>query len=215
VLARLDIDEVDGVLADLGVSSHQLDIADRGFSFRADGPIDMRMNPNQPVSAADLVNTWDAEALADVIWRYGEERRSRAIARAIVQDRPWHGTMALAALVARIVGRSGKKHPATRTFQALRIAVNDELGQIEALLPQAVDHLRPTGRLAVITFHSLEDRIVKRFMVHESGRDAPRDAWGNRLGNPRLARPQRSVTPAPDDPNPRSRSARLRVAVRS
>jgi 16S rRNA (cytosine1402-N4)-methyltransferase len=183
VLDRLGHGQVDGVLADLGVSSPQLDEAARGFSFREAGPIDMRMDPDAPVSAADLVNGWSEGDLADVIWRYGEEKRSRAVAKAIVAGRPWKDTRALAEAIAKVVGRgAGRIHPATRTFQGIRIAVNDELGEVERMLPQAVARLAPGGRLAVI-------RTIR-------------------------LREVRDVAPAPDDPNPRARSARLRTATR-
>jgi 16S rRNA (cytosine1402-N4)-methyltransferase len=206
--------QVDGVLADLGVSSPQLDDGGRGFSFSESGPIDMRMDPDAPVRAADLVNQWSEKELADIIYEYGEERHSRRVARAIVAGRPWSDTRTLASAVARAVGRSkGRIHPATRTFQALRIAVNDELGELRALLPVAVERLRAGGRLGVVSFHSLEDRIVKQFIARESGRTAERDPWGNPVGPVRLAA-QAPITPSSDDPNPRARSARLRTAVR-
>ncbi|NJO04337.1 MAG: 16S rRNA (cytosine(1402)-N(4))-methyltransferase RsmH [Chloroflexaceae bacterium] len=213
---------VDGILFDLGVSSHQLDTATRGFSFLAEGPLDMRLDPTAETTAADLVNTLDEQALADTIYRYGEERLSRRIARRIVEQRqqqPISTTTELAALVARAVGGRGTKrgpgaiHPATRTFQALRIAVNRELAQLEAVLPQAVRLLRPGGRLAVISFHSLEDRIVKQFFRDESG-------YG---GNEAPDRPvtlqiitKKPVEAGEDETrtNPRSRSAKLRVAER-
>lgn len=221
VLDSIGVIAVDGVLADLGVSSLQLDTPSRGFSFRAAGPVDMRMDTSAGQSAADLVQNWDEAELASCIFAYGEERHSRRIARAIVQGRPWHDTLALADAIAACIpasekrgGSSSRIHPATRTFQALRIAVNDELGELERLLPAAVDLLRPGGRLAIISFHSLEDRIVKRFIARESGRGAERDPFGNPMSEPRLLMP-RSVTPAPQDPNPRSRSARLRTATRS
>ncbi|MFT4625241.1 MAG: 16S rRNA (cytosine1402-N4)-methyltransferase [Myxococcota bacterium] len=213
-LTALEITRVDGVLADLGVSSHQLDTADRGFSFRRGGPIDMRMDPSAPLSAAEIVNGWDEQEIADVIFRYGEERRSRRVARAIVAGRPWHDTVALAGAVASAVGRgSGRIHPATRTFQAIRIAVNDELGELERLLPAVLNRLNPCGRLAIITFQSLDDRICKRFLAHHAGRNAPRDPYGNPLEPPslRLFPPRTAPT---SDPNPRARSARLRSAER-
>ncbi|MBW1877346.1 MAG: 16S rRNA (cytosine(1402)-N(4))-methyltransferase RsmH [Deltaproteobacteria bacterium] len=214
VLDDSGLDLVDGVLADVGVSSPQLDDGARGFSFSRTGPIDMRMDPDGKVCAADLVNHWSAEDLAEVIRRFGEERHARRVARTIVAGRPWNDTRALADTVAKAVGRvKGRIHPATRTFQALRIAVNNELGELRALLPVAVERLRPGGRLAVVSFHSLEDRIVKQFIARETGRTAERDPWGNPIGPVRLvARPP--VTPASDDPNPRARSARLRTAVR-
>jgi 16S rRNA (cytosine1402-N4)-methyltransferase len=215
----LGFGQVDGVLMDLGLSSRQLADADRGFSFSQDGPLDMRMNCSQGQTAADLVNRLPETDLADLLWRYGEERRSRRIARAIVAARPLTTTGQLADLVAQTVGRREKIHPATRTFQALRIAVNDELEALGEALPQARGLLRPGGRLAVIAFHSLEDRLVKRFYQQEA-----RDC---------LCPPQvpvcvcehsatlKVLTPRPVRPsddeiarNPRSRSARLRVAER-
>jgi 16S rRNA (cytosine1402-N4)-methyltransferase len=213
VLAGLGLDGVDGVLADLGVSSPQLDQPERGFSFRTPGPIDMRMDPTAGVSAAELVNSADQDELADWIYLYGEERAARRVARAIVAGRPWADTATLAAAIAEVVGRGSGIHPATRTFQALRIVVNDELGEIRRLLPAAVDLLRPDGRLAIIAFHSLEDRIVKHYFQEQSGRTAPRDPFGNPVGPLRL-RLLPPVAPSPSDPNPRARSARLRAAVR-
>jgi 16S rRNA (cytosine1402-N4)-methyltransferase len=166
-------DQVDGVLLDIGVSSPQLDVAERGFSFGQDAPLDMRMDPTQGLTAADLVNTLPEDELADVIYRYGEERASRRIAKRIAERRrsaPITNTTELAELVVRAVGgrKDERIHPATRTFQALRIAVNDELGALEEALPAATELLAIDGRLAVITFHSLEDRIVKEFMRRES-----------------------------------------------
>ena len=166
---------VDGILLDLGLSSLQLADSDRGFSFLADGPLDMRFDPTSSgPRAADLVNRLSAEELADILYHYGEERQSRRIASAIVAARPIHTTGELVDVVKRAVGgrhgraRRGRLHPATLTFQALRIAVNEELAALKRALPQAVDLLSPGGRLAVIAFHSLEDRIVKRFMRRES-----------------------------------------------
>ncbi len=204
----------DGILLDLGVSSPQLDWAERGFSFSMDGPLDMRLDPTKGSTAADLVNTLDEQQLAEIIFRYGEERGSRKIARLIVERRKhaaFERTADLAGLVARAVGRGGREriHPATRTFQALRIAVNAELEQLEIALPQAVDLLYSGGRLAVISFHSLEDRIVKHFFRAVSG------YGGN--ANPEPAR-VRIITKKPIEAdaeelavNPRSRSAKLRV----
>jgi 16S rRNA (cytosine1402-N4)-methyltransferase len=211
---------VDGVLADLGVSSIQLDTPSRGFSFRAAGPVDMRMDTSAGHRASDLVNHWDEGQLAACISEYGEERFARRVARAIVQGRPWSDTMVLADAIARAIpaasrnsGGSSRIHPATRTFQALRIAVNDELGELERLLPSALSRLRLGGRLAIITFHSLEDRVVKRFIARESGRGTERDPFGHPVTEARLSDAQ-SITPAADDPNPRARSARLRAATR-
>ncbi len=219
VAGALGFEQVDGVLLDLGLSSRQLADGSRGFSFSQDGPLDMRFDPAQKLSAADLVNGLPEEDLADLLWRYGEERFARRIARAIVAARPVMTTGHLAQVVARTVGYREKIHPATRTFQALRIAVNDELTALAQALPQARDLLRPGGRLAVISFHSLEDRLVKRFFQDEA-RDClcppemPVCVCGHRaslrLVNRRPIRPgdQEVAT------NPRSRSARLRIAER-
>ena len=208
---------VDGILLDLGVSSYQLETAARGFSFAADGPLDMRLDPGSGPSAADLVNQLDEQELADVIYRYGEERGSRRIARLIVERRrqaPITTTGELAALVQRAIGRGRREriHPATRTFQALRIAVNQELAQLEAALPQAVALLRPGGRLAVISFHSLEDRIVKQFFRAESGYGAAELQHLPRLTV--LTRKPIVADAAECAANPRARSAKLRVAER-
>ncbi len=167
-LARLGWDSVDGILLDLGASSMQFDSPGRGFSFQLDGPLDMRFDPASPLTAAEIVNDWPENDLADVLYRYGEEPASRRIARAIVRARPVHGTRELAAIVEKTLGRRSAHHPATQTFQALRIAVNDELGAVERVLPQAVRALAPGGRLAVVTFHSLEDRLVKEYFRRES-----------------------------------------------
>jgi len=211
---------LDGVLFDLGVSSPQLDEPSRGFSFQADGPLDMRMDPTRGSSAADwLAGASDAE-IADVLWQLGEERMSRRIARAIVSARdaaPLKTTRQLADLVAKTIGhRERNKHPATRTFQALRIFINDELGQLERGLEAATSRLKPGGRLAVISFHSLEDRVVKQFI---RGAEAPRVRRG-------LPQPETAPSPlvaigkaifaseSEVEANPRARSAVLRVAER-
>ncbi|RLC85807.1 MAG: 16S rRNA (cytosine(1402)-N(4))-methyltransferase [Chloroflexi bacterium] len=211
---------VEGVLFDLGFSSLQIAAAERGFAFRLAGPLDMRFDPTAAgPTAADLVNTLPEAELANLLWRYGEEPRSRRIARAIVAARPLESTGELAEIVAAAVGHSrGRRiHPATRVFQALRIAVNRELESLEAVLPQAVEVLRPGGRLAVITFHSLEDRIVKRFFKQEARGcicppEAPICTCGHqpalRLVNRKPLRPSAEELAA----NPRSRSAKLRVA---
>lgn len=212
-------DQVDGIVVDLGLSSDQLELETRGFALMAAGPLDMRFDPNQEVSAAQLVNTLPESELADLIYRYGEERLSRRIARAIVQARPLDSTTQLAQIIERSVGRRGRLHPATRTFQALRIAVNDELGALTAMLPQAVSLLRPGGRLAIISFHSLEDRVVKQFLQRES-RDClcPPEVLICQCGHQASIR---LVTRKPVEPsteeitrNVRSRSAKLRVAER-
>jgi 16S rRNA (cytosine1402-N4)-methyltransferase len=208
---------VHGVLFDLGISSMQLAGA-RGFSFQTESPLDMRFNPDQGLTAAEIVNGYDERDLADVIWRYGEESASRRLARAIVRARPVATTTELASVITHAVGRPrGRIHPATRTFQALRIAVNDELGALEDALGQARDVLGRGGRLVVISFHSLEDRIVKQFMQRES-RDCicppeqPTCICGHRATLKIVTK--RSVTPAAAEiaANPRSRSARLRAA---
>ncbi|MGE3918980.1 MAG: 16S rRNA (cytosine(1402)-N(4))-methyltransferase RsmH [Hyphomicrobiaceae bacterium] len=217
---------VDGVVLDIGVSSMQLDEADRGFSFQADGPLDMRMERAGP-SAADLVNDLDEAALADILFLLGEERQSRRVARTIVKARGAariESTRQLAAIVERALGRrhDDDRHPATRTFQGLRIAVNDELGELARGLSAAETLLAPGGRLAVVTFHSLEDRIVKRFLARRSGRTAaasrhaPPVAGAEpppsfQLVNHRPATPGAAELAA----NPRSRSAKLRAAVRT
>jgi len=217
---------VDGVLLDVGVSSMQIDESSRGFSFQADGPLDMRMGGEGP-TAADVVNTWDDARLADILYRFGEERRSRAIARAIVkarEERPFARTSELADLVSRVLGRkwNDRQHPATRTFQALRIFVNDELGELARGLAAAERCLGPGGRLAVIAFHSLEDRIVKRFLSARAGREPhgsrhlPGDAEPRRPESFRIIN-HRPLTSSQEEiaANPRARSARLRVAERT
>lgn len=208
----------EGIVADLGLSSRQLAAGERGFSFQEEGPLDMRLDrETQRVTAADLVNGLSEGELADLFYRYGEERRSRRIARAVVRQRPLYTTLALAEVVARAVGQRERIHPATRVFLALRIAVNDELGALERMLPQAIDVLAEGGRLAVIAFHSLEDRIVKEFFRREArGCICPASAPVCTCGHePRLRlitrRPIRP-TAAEREANVRSRSARLRVA---
>lgn len=220
VAAVLDFKNVDAILLDLGISSRQLDNPERGFSFREKGPLDMRMDPGQRQTAADLVNDLDMEELARVLWLYGEERHSRRIARAIVAARPIQTTEELATLVEATIGRREKIHPATRTFQALRIATNHELEALDQALPQARDLLRPGGRLAVISFHSLEDRIVKRFFQQEARDcicpvDAPICTCGHRASLRIITRKPARPTQAEINRNPRSRSARLRIAERT
>lgn len=219
VAAAYGFAPVDGILLDLGVSSFQLQTPERGFSFGAAGPLDMRFDPEQPLSAADIVNEWDEQSLADVIYRYGEEPRSRRIARYLVKHRPFFTTAQLAEAIEKAVGgrRGARIHPATRTFQALRIVVNRELEQLENVLPQALRLLRPGGRLAVITFHSLEDRIVKHWMLAEARADVsgPNSTEGERQCQPTLRiLTKKPVTPTAEEiqRNPRSRSAKLRVA---
>ena len=212
----------DGVLLDLGVSSPQLDSPERGFSFQHDGPLDMRMDTRQLLAAADLVNGASADELAKIFWEYGGERESRRLAKAIVHDRArrkFETTRQLAELIEKILPRTGKKtHPATKVFQALRIAVNDEIGSLKLGLEAAVKILKPGGRLAVITFHSLEDRVVKEF-----GRERTRRyTFTGDVDVPELRQPQepdlkcvtrRAIKPGMVEvnENPRSRSAQLRV----
>ncbi len=221
---------VDGVVLDIGVSSMQIDQPDRGFSFQSDGPLDMRMSqtgPHAGASAADIVNTLDADPLADILFQFGEERRSRHIARAIVMDRaktPFTRTKQLADLICRVLKtpKIDGRHSATRTFQALRIYVNDELGELRRGLEAAERILKPGGRLVVVTFHSLEDRIVKDFFRTRAGRTPQ----GSRHGPiPTQSGPAptfeldvaRAIPPSDDECalNPRARSARLRWGVRT
>jgi 16S rRNA (cytosine1402-N4)-methyltransferase len=212
----------DGVLLDLGVSSPQLDVADRGFSFQQDGPLDMRMDIRQSLTAADIVNQSGAEELAGIFWELGDETQSRRFARAIENDRrqrPFTTTAQLAGLIERLAPRHGKRtHPATKVFQALRLAVNDEIGSLKRGLVAALQVLKPGGRLAVITFHSLEDRVTKEF-----GRERARDyEFDGPVDDPHLRRPRqpelalvqrKAIKPGEAElaENPRSRSAQLRV----
>jgi 16S rRNA (cytosine1402-N4)-methyltransferase len=222
---RLGVDAVDGIVLDIGVSSMQLDEAARGFSLRFDAPLDMRMGGSGR-SAADILRDEDEATIADILFHYGEERASRRIARAIVADRetkPYTSTLELAGMIARVApARRGElTHPATRAFQALRIAVNDELGELVHGLSAAERLLMPGGRLVVVTFHSLEDRIVKQFLATRSGRGR---AASRRLpGEPAEAEPTFEVrrgqpieaSEAEISANPRSRSAKLRFGVRT
>ena len=210
--------QVNGVLLDLGVSSYQIETPEQGFSFRYDAPLDMRFDPAASPSAADVVNTLDEKALADILYTYGEERKSRRIARAIVAARPITTTAALAEVVSRAAGgrRGNRLHPATRTFQALRIYVNDELKALEEVLPQALDLLVPGGVLIVISFHSLEDRIVKQYLRRESQDcicppELPTCQCGHKAQLEELHRKGLTPSPAELERNPRSRSARLRA----
>jgi len=230
-LNQLSIDQVDGILADLGVSSLQLERAERGFSFQQEGPLDMRMDRRQQLTAADLVNTLSEEKLADIIYQFGEERLARRIARAIVRERERHSiemTTQLANIVLRACGglKRGRIHPATRPFQALRIAVNDELKDLDTFVEVAIDVLKPGGRLAVISFHSLEDRILKRAFNLSAGqcqcpsRLAILEVESPVTGCPRCGAKRRVeiLTRKPVKPsvaevamNPRARSAKLRA----
>jgi 16S rRNA (cytosine1402-N4)-methyltransferase len=222
---RLGEKSADGVALDLGVSSMQLDEAERGFSFMRDGPLDMRMGGEGP-TAADLVNTLEHPELARTLWLYGEEKQSRRVATAIVRRRaeqPFERTLDLAEVVERALGgrKGAKVHPATRTFQALRIAVNEELSELEAGLEAAEKVLKAGGRLAVVTFHSLEDRIVKAFFAERAGRlpggsrHAPPTAKGPEPTFVLMFNGARSPSDAETAANPRARSAKLRAAIRT
>jgi 16S rRNA (cytosine1402-N4)-methyltransferase len=216
-LAELGWVSVDGILLDLGASSMQFDSPERGFSFLADGPLDMRFDPSNPLTAAEIVNEWPDQELADLLFRFGEEPAARRITRAIVAGRPVGGTRQLAAIIERVQPRRGPHHPATQTFQALRIAVNDELESVEKILPLAVQALGPGGRLAVISFHSLEDRLVKEYFHHES-KDCvcpPRQpicTCGHKASIKEITRRPITPTEAEINQNSRARSAKLRVA---
>ena len=225
LLGDQGVDRVDGIVLDIGVSSMQLGDPARGFSFMADGPLDMRMSRTGP-TAAEVVNHYEQAELARIIASYGEERRARAIARAIVaarEEAPITTTAELVALIERVMGRPRPDmiHPATRTFQALRIHVNDELGELEHALEASESLLNPGGRLVIVAFHSLEDRIVKRFLTERTGR-AARPSRHAPAAGPDLARTFEPITKGALRPtqeecelNPRARSARLRAAVRT
>jgi 16S rRNA (cytosine1402-N4)-methyltransferase len=222
VLANYNITKVDGVLLDLGVSSFQLDIEDRGFSFHDDARLDMRMNRHHKLSAWDVVNNYDQADLTRILYQYGEEKYASSIARRIIkarQDRSIDTTLELVELIKSAVPPKYRreKHPARKTFQALRIEVNDELGAVEAVLPQAVDLLRKGGRLCVITFHSLEDRLVKRFMQWEARQcicppELPICTCNHQARLEIITR--KPILPSAEEcqSNPRARSAKLRVA---
>ena len=196
------VEEFNGIIADLGVSSPQFDVAERGFSFRHTAPLDMRMNLQQSLMAADIINHWDQNSLANLFYQYGEERRSRSIARRLVQQRPFNTTTELAEAIAQCFSpkqRYGRIHPATRVFQALRIAVNDELGSLERFLEKAPHWLKPGGCIGIISFHSLEDRRVKYSFRDSLLLDVVT---------------KKPIIPQPEEQrkNPRSRSAKLRFA---
>jgi 16S rRNA (cytosine1402-N4)-methyltransferase len=222
VLDGLGIDRIDGGLLDLGVSSHQIDEPSRGFSFNQNGPLDMRMDPSAPLSAADLVNVMSGEQLERIFRSFGEEPAARRIAARIVRDRmvkPFTTTLQLAEAVESVVPRRGKTHPATRIFQALRIAVNRELDALAEGLEQFTRRLAPGGRLAVITFHSLEDRAVKTFFKARSAQWIDRPEWPEARPNPDYIFKQITGKPivasaGEQQENPRSRSAKLRTVER-
>lgn len=216
-LYQMGWSQVNGIVLDLGASSMQFDTPERGFSFLHDGPLDMRFDPQEALTAADIVNSWDERSIADLLFKYGDEKRSRQIARAICSSRPIETTRQLADLIEQQVKRSPKVriHPATRTFQALRIYVNQELDRIEQALPEAIEILAPGGRLAVIAFHSLEDRIVKN--VFRDSSKPLRDETHPMAPEirPALVRLVTKKPILPDEEetirNPRARSAKLRV----
>ena len=217
-LNNLNWHTVDGILLDLGLSSMQLDQPERGFSFREAGPLDMRFDPGQALTAADLVNGLPREELADLLFKYGDEKQSWKIADAIIANRPLVSTQDLAELIKKVTRNPKTRiHPATRTFQALRIAVNSELDALEAFLPKALESLKPGGRLAIIAFHSLEDRIVKTFFRRESTDclcppEVPQCVCGHQAQLKVLTR--RPIQPVEEEisRNPRARSAKLRAA---
>lgn len=218
VLEEIGIDHVNGILLDLGVSSMQIDQPERGFSFLAEGPLDMRFNPNEGSSAADLVNTLSADDISKILWDYGEERFARRIAKAIVKARPIHTTQELVSVIlAAVPGYETHLHPATRTFQALRIATNKELETIAAALPGLINALAIGGRIAIISFHSLEDRLVKQYFKMESvdcicPPEQPICNCGHFAHLKVLTKKPIRASDDELERNPRARSARLRVA---
>jgi 16S rRNA (cytosine1402-N4)-methyltransferase len=222
-LKEMGVPGFDGVLIDLGISSHQLDTPQRGFSFQQSGPLDMRMGPNVPRKASDLINYAPEAELIRIFRDYGEEPAARRVAAEIVRIRvshPFSTTTELAQAVEAVLPRRGPRHPATRVFQALRIAVNDELGAIERALPSLAEQIKPGGRFAVITFQSLEDRLVKQFFRKVTQEWVDRPEWPEPKRNPSFG--FRSLTSRPVEPsaeelaaNPRSRSAKLRVIERN
>jgi 16S rRNA (cytosine1402-N4)-methyltransferase len=216
-MAQMGWDLADGILLDLGASSMQFDSPARGFSFQSEGPLDMRFDPGAKLSAGQIINSWQEQDLADILYRYGEENASRRIAQAIMRARPVKTTLQLAGIVEQVKGRHAPHHPATQTFQALRIAVNGELEALAKVLPLAVQALRSGGRLAVISFHSLEDRLVKEYFRTES-RDCicpPRQpvcTCGHKAVLTEITRKPIRPEEAETTENPRERRARLRIA---
>ncbi|MFN3490918.1 MAG: 16S rRNA (cytosine(1402)-N(4))-methyltransferase RsmH [Anaerolineales bacterium] len=216
-LQKLQWNAIDGIVLDLGASSMQFDNPERGFSFMQDGPLDMRFGINAKMTAEEIINTFDEKELADIIFKYGEDRNARKIAKAIVMNRPLHSTGQLAAVIEKASPRRGDKtHPATQTFQALRIIVNDELDAVEKTLPQAISSLKSGGRCAVISFHSLEDRIVKEYF-REQSKELVNPPYEKIYQEERQAVVKiinkKPITPAEEEinENPRARSAKLRV----
>jgi 16S rRNA (cytosine1402-N4)-methyltransferase len=210
----------DGLLLDLGVSSRQLDSAARGFSFMREGPLDMRMGPSSPRTAAEIVNHWPESDIVRILFEFGEESKARRIAGAILRQRavrPFETTLDLANCIEKAIGRHGRTHPATKTFQAIRMAVNEELESLATVLAAVPSILKPGGRLLIITFHSLEDRMVKRFLKHRSTAFLDEPGWPEPRPNPDcqfrlLARKAIAPTAEETSLNPRARSAKLRVA---
>lgn len=221
-LKEIGVHQVDGIVADLGVSSPQIDAAERGFSFMKEGPLDMRMGGNE-LSAADVINTFSEQDLADIIWKYGEEKKSRRIAKNIVntrQQKKFTTTKELVEIILSAVGRyGGKIHPATRTFQALRIYVNNELSELESLLTQSLSILKPEGRLVCVSFHSLEDRIIKSFLNKYSESSRHINKYAQQQSSSALLRvlTKKPISPLETETknNPRARSAKLRAAIRT
>jgi 16S rRNA (cytosine1402-N4)-methyltransferase len=216
-LALLEWDSIDGIVLDLGASSMQFDNPERGFSFMQDGPLDMRFGINAKMTAEEIINTFDEKELADIIFRYGEDKDSRKIAKAIVMNRPLHTTRELVAVIEKASPRRGDRvHPATQTFQALRIVVNDELAAVENTLPQAVTSLKSGGRCVVISFHSLEDRIVKDYF-REQSKDLVNPPYEKIYAEERKAViklvNKKPIVPSDEEikENPRARSAKLRI----
>lgn len=222
VLGEAGVTGLDGMLIDIGVSSRHLDAAERGFSFNKDGPLDMRMDSSGPMTAADIVNTYEQGALEQVLWKYGEEPQARKIVKAILTERakgPITTTLQLADLISKVCPKYSKRHPATLTFQALRIETNQELAALEDFLAAAPKWLKPGGRLAVISFHSLEDRVVKQTFHHQSQVWLDRPEWPEARKNPDcvyrlLFRKPLEATENELSLNPRARSARLRGVER-
>ncbi len=222
VLREANVGGLDGMLIDIGVSSRHLDAAERGFSFAKDGPLDMRMDRDRPLTAADIVNTWSQEEIARILYENAEEPQSRRIARAICQDRthkPFRSTSQLADMIARVCPKHGKKHPATLTFQALRCEVNSELPALRDFLADAPQWLKPGGRLVVISFHSIEDRIVKQAFQQYAAPFIDRPEWPAPKPNPKyclnlITKKPLEASEAELQMNPRARSARLRAAER-